>query len=93
MLSRQARAQWSLNRGSEAVETATHRTVIHCAAHLDDCAAQQRAVFFELRFDRDTRAIYTFGRAVRLGQPHLIWCRIGSDDQLDERPPTCNPVD
>ena len=48
--------------------------------------------FFELRFDRDTRAIYTFGQAVRKGQPHLIWCRIGSDDDLDRPPALCDPI-
>ncbi len=47
--------------------------------------------FFELRFDRDNRAIYTFGQAVRTGQPHVIWCRIGSDDELDRPPAICNP--
>jgi hypothetical protein len=47
--------------------------------------------FFELRFDGATRAIYTFGRAVRWGQPHLIWCRIGSDDELDKPPAICHP--
>ena len=49
--------------------------------------------FFELRFDRDMRAIYTFGRAVRTGQPHVIWCRIGNDDVLDKPPAICDPLD
>lgn len=47
--------------------------------------------FFELRYARDTRAIYTFGVAIRRGQPHVIWCRIGSDDDLDQPPASCNP--
>jgi hypothetical protein len=47
--------------------------------------------FFELRFDPNTRAIYTFGQAVRRGQPHVIWCRIGSDDALDKPPAICDP--
>jgi hypothetical protein len=49
--------------------------------------------FFELRFSRDTGAIYTFGRAIRQGQPHVIWCRIGTDDLLDKPRAICNPVD
>lgn len=48
--------------------------------------------YFELRFDRNTRAIYTFGQAVRWGQPHVIWCRIGSDDELDQPPAICHPI-
>lgn len=48
--------------------------------------------FFELRFDRDTRAIYTFGQAVRWSQPHVIWCRIGSGDELDRPPAICDPT-
>jgi hypothetical protein len=48
--------------------------------------------FFELRLDRDTRAIYTFGRALRQGQPHVIWCRVGGDDALDKPPAICDPV-
>ncbi len=47
--------------------------------------------FFELRLSRDTCAIYTFGRAVRQGQPHVIWCRIGTDDLLDKPRAICNP--
>jgi hypothetical protein len=47
--------------------------------------------FFELRFDTDARAIYTFGRAVRPGQPHVILCRIGTGDALDRSPDICNP--
>jgi len=47
--------------------------------------------FFEMRFARDARAIYTFGKAVRPGQPHVVWCRIGSDDALDRPPAICNP--
>jgi hypothetical protein len=47
--------------------------------------------FFELRFGPDTRAIYTFGQAVRLGQPHLIWCRVGTDAALDQPPAFCDP--
>jgi hypothetical protein len=49
--------------------------------------------FFELRFGTGTRAIYTFGRAVRPGQAHLIWCRIGTDDALDKPPTICAAVD
>jgi mRNA-degrading endonuclease YafQ of YafQ-DinJ toxin-antitoxin module len=40
--------------------------------------------FFEVYVDRDTRAVYTFGQAVRPGQPHIIWCRIGGQDALDK---------
>jgi hypothetical protein len=40
--------------------------------------------FFEVYVDRDTRAVYTFGQAVRQGQPHIIWCRIGAQDALDK---------
>jgi hypothetical protein len=47
--------------------------------------------YFELRFGRETRAIYTFGQAVRAGQPHVIWCRIGSDPSLDKSLAICNP--
>jgi hypothetical protein len=47
--------------------------------------------YFELRFGEATRAIYTFGQAVRPGQPHVIWCRIGSDDALDKPPAFCAP--
>ena len=46
--------------------------------------------FFELRFAADARAIYTFGEAVRRGQPHVIWCRIGSDDALEKPPAFCD---
>jgi len=49
--------------------------------------------FFEMRFGDDARAIYTFGQAVRRGQPHVIWCRIGSGDTLDKPPVFCNPGD
>jgi hypothetical protein len=48
--------------------------------------------FFEIRFGT-SRAIYTFGQAVRRGQPHVIWCRIGSDPALDTSAPGCNPSD
>jgi hypothetical protein len=47
--------------------------------------------FFELRVGGGARAIYTFGRAVRPGQPHVIWCRIGSDGALDAPPAFCDP--
>jgi hypothetical protein len=49
--------------------------------------------FFEMRFGAGTRAIYTFGEAVRRGQPHVIWCRIGNGDTLDQPPGFCNPSD
>ncbi|HTX09111.1 MAG TPA: hypothetical protein VME22_10905 [Solirubrobacteraceae bacterium] len=49
--------------------------------------------FFELRFGTDARAIYTFGQAIRHGEPHVIWCRIGSGDALDKPPAFCNPSD
>ncbi|HTU84693.1 MAG TPA: hypothetical protein VMF57_03905 [Solirubrobacteraceae bacterium] len=49
--------------------------------------------FFELQLGRDTRAIYTFGRAVRHGQPHLIWCRIGTNNTLDKPPTICSTPD
>ncbi|HET6869581.1 MAG TPA: hypothetical protein VFH80_26955 [Solirubrobacteraceae bacterium] len=49
--------------------------------------------FFEMRFGADTRAIYTFGQAVRRGQPHVIWCRIGTGDTLEQPPAFCNPND
>jgi hypothetical protein len=45
--------------------------------------------FYELRFAADTRAIYTFGQAIRRGQPHVVWCRIGSNDALDQPPAIC----
>jgi hypothetical protein len=45
--------------------------------------------YYELRFDADTRAIYTFGQAIRRGQPHVVWCRIGSNDALDQPPAIC----
>jgi hypothetical protein len=48
--------------------------------------------FFEMRFAKDTRAIYTFGTPVRRGQPHVVWCRIGNDDALDRPPAICNPA-
>lgn len=47
--------------------------------------------FFELRVGAGTRAIYTFGQAVRRGQPHVIWCRIGTDDALAGPPAFCDP--
>ncbi|MGZ4183901.1 MAG: hypothetical protein ACXVUE_03320 [Solirubrobacteraceae bacterium] len=47
--------------------------------------------FYELRLDVDTRAIYTFGNAIRRGQPHVVWCRIGSDEVLDQPPAVCGP--
>jgi hypothetical protein len=40
--------------------------------------------FYEVRIDRHTRAVYTFGRAVRTGQPHIIWCRIGGEEALEK---------
>ena len=49
--------------------------------------------YFELRFGPATRAIYTFGQAVRPGQPHVIWCRIGTDEGLDKPPTICDPSD
>jgi hypothetical protein len=49
--------------------------------------------FFEMSFGGGARAIYTFGKAVRWGQPHIIWCRIGSGDALDEPAAICNPSD
>ncbi|HJS93916.1 MAG TPA: hypothetical protein VJ741_06610 [Solirubrobacteraceae bacterium] len=49
--------------------------------------------FYELRFGDDTRAIYTFGQAVRPGQPHVIWCRVGNTDTLDMHPAVCIPSD
>lgn len=48
--------------------------------------------FFEMRFANETRAIYPFGTAVRRGQPHIIWCRIGSGDALDGPRLTFNPT-
>jgi hypothetical protein len=54
---------------------------------------QDHPGFFEMRFGEDARAIYTFGEAVRRGQPHVIWCRIGSGDALDKPPAICNPSD
>jgi hypothetical protein len=48
--------------------------------------------FYELRVDGDTRAIYTFGDAIRRGQPHVVWCRIGSDEVLDQHPAVCGPT-
>jgi len=47
--------------------------------------------FYELRLDTGTRAIYTFGEAIRRGQPHVVWCRIGSDEVLDQPPAVCGP--
>lgn len=47
--------------------------------------------YYELRFAADTRAIYTFGQAIRRGQPHVVWCRIGSNDALDQPPAICAP--
>ncbi|HET7049475.1 MAG TPA: hypothetical protein VFI54_14525 [Solirubrobacteraceae bacterium] len=49
--------------------------------------------YYELRFATDTRAIYTFGEAIRRGQPHVVWCRIGSDGVLDQPPVICTPTD
>ncbi len=49
--------------------------------------------FFEIRFGGDARAIYTFGQEVRRGQPHVIWCRVGSGDALDKPPAICDPGD
>jgi hypothetical protein len=49
--------------------------------------------YYELRFAKDTRAIYTFGQAIRRGQPHVVWCRIGSDAALDQPPAICSPTD
>jgi hypothetical protein len=49
--------------------------------------------YYELRFATDTRAIYTFGQAIRRGQPHVVWCRIGSDAALDQPPVICSPTD
>jgi hypothetical protein len=49
--------------------------------------------FFEMRLGDDTRAVYTFGQAVRPGQPHVIWCRIGTDNALDKPPAICYPID
>jgi hypothetical protein len=40
--------------------------------------------FWELWFDRDLRAVYTFGQSVRKDQPHVIWCRIGSENARDK---------
>lgn len=54
---------------------------------------QDHPGFFELRFGGGARAIYTFGQAVRQGQPHVIWCRIGSGDALAEPPEICRPRD
>jgi hypothetical protein len=54
---------------------------------------QDHPGFFEMRFGGDARAIYTFGQAVRRGQPHVIWCRIGSRDALDKPLAICNPSD
>lgn len=47
--------------------------------------------FVELRFGPDARAIYTFGEAVRRGQPRVIWCRVGSDHDLERPPAFCDP--
>jgi hypothetical protein len=47
--------------------------------------------FYELQFGGSARAIYTFGEAVRRGQPHVICCRIGTEDDLDKPPAFCNP--
>jgi hypothetical protein len=49
--------------------------------------------FFEMMLGEGARAIYTFGQAVRWGQPHVIWCRIGSGDALVEPPAICDPSD
>lgn len=50
--------------------------------------------YLELYIDRNTRAVYTFGQAVRRGQPHIIWCRIGGEEALDKHTavhPAINP--
>jgi hypothetical protein len=52
---------------------------------------QDHPGFYELRFDTDTRAIYTFGEAIRRGQPHVVWCRIGGAEALDQPPAVCGP--
>jgi hypothetical protein len=39
--------------------------------------------FFEVYVDRNIRAVYTFGPAVRHGQPHIVWCRIGDQKVVD----------
>ena len=49
--------------------------------------------FFEVRFAGGIRAIDTFGPAVRPGQAHLIWCRIGTDEALDKPPTICSAPD
>jgi hypothetical protein len=54
---------------------------------------KEHAGYYELRFARGARAIYTFGRAIRRGQPHVVWCRIGSDAALDQPPAICSPTD
>jgi hypothetical protein len=41
--------------------------------------------FFELPLDRDLHAVFTFGRAVRQSEPHVIWCRIGGTEVLDRQ--------
>jgi hypothetical protein len=41
--------------------------------------------YWELWFDRDLRAVYTFGESVRKDQPHVVWCRIGSEDARDKQ--------
>ena len=48
--------------------------------------------YYELRFAADTSAIYTFGQAIRRGQPHVVWCRIGTDAALDQPPIVCSPI-
>jgi hypothetical protein len=54
---------------------------------------QSHPGFFELKFGGGARAIYTFGQAIRRGQPHVIWCRIGCGDALGEPPAICDPSD
>lgn len=54
---------------------------------------QDHPGFFEMRFGEGARALYTFGEAVRWGQPHVVWCRIGNGDGLDKSPTICNPSD
>jgi hypothetical protein len=45
---------------------------------------QEHPGFFEVYIDRNMRAVYTFGPAVRHAQPHIIWCRIGDQEALDK---------
>jgi hypothetical protein len=34
--------------------------------------------WYELRWSRDSRALFSFGPARRAGEPHIIWHRAGS---------------